>query len=469
MPRRHRPTLDDGPDTAVLYLRISQDRDGQRLGVERQEADCRALAARLGLDVVRLYIDNDTSATNGKVRPEFEAMISDAPEAIISWHQDRLLRLTSDLEKVIALDVPVYTVTAGTMDLSTPAGRAVARTVAAWSTYETEQKAVRQRRANVQRAARGYWQFSRRPFGYKRENGRVVQVPEEAAIVAECFRRYIAGESYYALAGDLNARGVPTFNGTAWSMERVRQMLRNPRYAGLAEYKGEPVELEEGYSITWEPIIDARTWDDYLAVREGRTRAGSWSTSTKHLLSGLAECGVCGGRMTARPDRGRQVYACGANWCTSRGGADVDAMVEAVVLSRLADPKVVQRLRTAPDLAPLDEEIRGLRKRRDDIADLVADGLIERRKARAQLTQITERLDALTKRRSALRRKSPTTDLALARSVPRRWAGLDVMAKRRVISDLGLRVLVDKMGPGRRGFDPSTVRLVWEDEAAEVA
>ncbi len=38
---------------AAIYCRISKDRTGAGLGVERQEEDCGALAASLGLDVAR--------------------------------------------------------------------------------------------------------------------------------------------------------------------------------------------------------------------------------------------------------------------------------------------------------------------------------------------------------------------------------------------------------------------------------
>ena len=427
MTKRRSATFDPfdiGPDSCVLYLRISQDRTGESLGVERQEKDCRALAARLGLHVDHVYRDNDISATNGKIRPQFEAMIAAHPQVVIAWHQDRLLRLTSDLEKVIALDIPVHMVTSGSLDLSTPSGRAVARTVAAWSQYEGEQKAIRQQAANLQRAERGHWQFSRRPYGYQ---------------------RYIAGESYYAIANDWNERNVPTFTGK-WSMERVRQMLRNGRYAGVVEYRGHVIDA----TPDWEPIISERVWDDYLAVREGRTRAGSWSTSTKHLLSGLLVCGVCGERMLARPDRGRQVYACTTNWCTSIGADDVEPVVEGVVLARLADPRIVAALRTTPDTAPVQQELAGLRKRLKDLTDLVADGLLDRRRARQQAQALGTKIESLEKRLKAMRRESPLTDLAMARSIPTKWRNLDLMAQRRVIEELGLRVSIQKGIRGRR-------------------
>lgn len=122
--------------SCVIYVRMSQDRTGEELGVARHEQECKALAARLGLEVDQVYSENDQSATSGTRRPAFEAMLEARPHSIIAWHQDRLLRLTKDLERVIDLGIPVYFVTSAEngLDLASPAGRAVARTVSAWPT-----------------------------------------------------------------------------------------------------------------------------------------------------------------------------------------------------------------------------------------------------------------------------------------------------------------------------------------------
>lgn len=442
----------------VIYCRISQDRTGEQRGVDRQLKDCKALAKKLGLEVDHIYIDNDISATNGKVRPEFEAMLKARPTAIITWAQDRLLRLSSDLEKVIKLDVPVHMVTAGNLDLATPAGRAVGRTLAAWSTFEGEQKAVRMKAANVQRAEAGVWQFSNRPYGYERILGtrRVAIVESEAEIVREGYQRYLAGESYYTLANNWNDRGVPTPTGAAWSMARVRAMLRNPAYVGERHYKGEHVGTGD-----WEPLIDRETWNSYIQMRSRRKRAGDWSTATKHLLSGIVYCGVCGGRMTARPDHGTMTLACTTSWCTSRKMADVEALVVAVALARLQDPMIVKRLRDDPDTAPLEAELKTLRARRDDIADLVADGLLDRAKARDKAQELTDKIDGVSRRLDAMRAESPLTDLALAESVPDKWEAMPLVAQRQVIQALGLDVRIDKAPRGTKGFKPEFVRFEW--------
>lgn len=443
----------------VEYLRISQDRTGEAAGVDRQRKENRAYARKHGLRIAATYVDNDQSATRG-TRPEFERMLAAHPAAILAWHQDRLLRLTKDLERVIALDVPVYTTVSGTIDLSTPAGRAVARTVAAWSQYEGEQKALRQKSSNLQRAERGRWHFSRRPYGYQRTDGRVKIVPEEAVIVRETYSRYLAGESYYAIAADFTEWNVPTFGG-GWSMTRVRQLLRNEHYAGLSSYNGKLVEPDQ---IEWEPLIDRDTWREYTRMRDTRKASGSWSRATKHLLGGLAVCGVCESRMTARPDHGRQTYACTTNWCVSRLAAPIDDLVTRIVLARLSDPKIIAGLRDHPDTAPLETELRELHRRRDDIADLVGDGLLDRQKAREKAGALTTEVNVLTRRLDAMRIDSPLTDLALAESIPATWEALPVVDKRRAIAELGLNAQLHRGQPGVRAFNPDTVEITWEGE-----
>lgn len=465
--------LDFDIEHAAVYLRVSLDRDGDEKAITRQREDAKAVARMRGWEIIETYVDNSVSASKAEViRPEYERMLSDYRRgrfrAIICYDLDRLTRQPRQLEDWIdeaeRRGLIVVTLN-GEADLSTDGGRMYARIKAAVARAEIERKSARHKRANRQRAEGGHWQFSRRPYGYQRVDGRIEIVEDEAEIVREGYRRYIAGASYYELANDWNARGVPTFTGP-WSMERVRQMLRNPRYAGIVEHNGERIDV----APQWTPLIDERTWSDYIATRDGRKRAGSWSTSTKHLLSGLLVCAVCGGRLVARPDRGRQVYACTTNWCVSIRADDVEPVVEGVVLGRLADKRIVAALRHVPDTEPLKAELATLRKRRDAIADLLADGLLDRRKAREQATTLTAKIDRTAAQLAALRRESPLTDLALSRSIPTRWRNLGILDRRRVIDELGLRVTISKTKPGRRPLDPEgkplpdlrRISIVWE-------
>jgi site-specific DNA recombinase len=54
---------------AGLYLRVSRDRTGLRLAVQRQEDDCRQVATRLGWSVAGMYVDNDLGASGFATKP----------------------------------------------------------------------------------------------------------------------------------------------------------------------------------------------------------------------------------------------------------------------------------------------------------------------------------------------------------------------------------------------------------------
>jgi site-specific DNA recombinase len=56
---------------AGIYVRISRDPEGEALGVDRQERDCKKLVKRRGWEVADTYSDNDITATGRKPRPEW--------------------------------------------------------------------------------------------------------------------------------------------------------------------------------------------------------------------------------------------------------------------------------------------------------------------------------------------------------------------------------------------------------------
>lgn len=466
----------------VIYTRISYDRTGEGLGVARQEQECRALAEHLGLNVVRVYADNDISATNGKVRPEFEAMLNAHPTAIIAWHQDRLLRLTRDLERVIALNVPVYTVTAGTLDLTTPAGRAVARTVAAWSQYEGEQKATRQVAANMQRAASGK-HAGRVGYGYRREGASIVLHDAEAATIRAAVQRVLDGESLRAICKGLDASATPTpGRGAGWNTTTLKQLLLRPSLAGLTVHRGEVV----GQAPEDVPrVIDEDTHERLKALlTDPARRTAPVGREPKYLLGGIARCGrptgelddvgepvLCGGvvvrtvgRMTSTKTGGTKrqppSYVCNECYRVRRKQADVDKVVQDIILGRLQMPDAAQLFAQGdPEaLQEAKDALDAIDARLANAADMFADGAIDA----AQLTRITERL------RTDRAQAATAVDAALPPAVPadligadarQVWGDLSMDVKRAVIDRL-VQVIILPSGSGKT-FAPETVRVVW--------
>ena len=91
---------DSKPVAAAIYARISLDRHGDGLAVERQLSDARRKAAALGWLVAEEYVDNDVSASSGRRRPAYQQLLSDLKtgriDAVLTWQMDRLCRRTAD-------------------------------------------------------------------------------------------------------------------------------------------------------------------------------------------------------------------------------------------------------------------------------------------------------------------------------------------------------------------------------------
>ena len=63
------------------------------------------------------------------------------------------------------------------------------------------------------------------PFGYASKDGRLVQVEQEAALVAEMRSQRAAGATLAGIAQSLNARGVQGKSGGKWYASTVSNIL----------------------------------------------------------------------------------------------------------------------------------------------------------------------------------------------------------------------------------------------------
>lgn len=473
-----------GATRCAIYVRISQDRDGEGQGVQRQEQDCRDLAASLGWIVHKVYADNNLSAYSGKVRPEYEALLRDVEagtvNGILAWHPDRLHRSPLELEHFITLveakGVDIHTVQSGQYDLASPSGRAVARTVGAWARYESEHKGRRIRRAREQQAKAGGFHGGVRPFGFEPDGTTVRQ--SEAVEVRAAAESIIQGMSLRSLVRDLNVRKVPTASGRgSWTSNALREILLRPRVAGLSSWHGEIVGKAK-----WPALVPEDEWRAVTAILTNPARRTNQRGGTvKWLGSGIYWCGVCH-QQTLRAGvtgtKGRHTYRCGNRASTEQSGhvtresRSVDAYVEAVLVARLSLPGVVEKLLTPTELTTDSDALRtertGIEARLDELAALHAVGDITARQLATGSEMLRKRWEEIDQTLAAEVQTGPFVDLVDTSDVARLWFGEAEdrsdglpLAKRRAILDALLTVTVE---PAPRGpvFNPEYVTLEWK-------
>lgn len=450
---------------AAIYARQSLHRSGEGLAVSRQLDACRDLAARNGWQVVEEYVDNDVSASSGK-RVEWSRLLTDLGagkhEVLVCWHTDRLYRRVRDLVDLVELAerqaLRIASVRAADLDLSTPAGRMLAGMLGHAQRYEVEQKSARQVAANQQRARAGHMSWTRRPFGFDRVDGKVVVLEDEASLLRQATERILAGQSLSAIARDWNAAGASTSTGGAWSVTALRRAVLNPRVSGRVTYLGEDVSAG-----TWTAILTSAEQERLAALLRSPARRSQTSTQRKYLLSGALVCGKCGDRMFATPAGPKAVrymaYRCRTAHLMRRLDL-VDGIVVAAVVGRLARSDAAALLTPDVDLDELRREAGELRDRREELAQLLAEGLLTATAVRSQATGLKARLETIEAEIGAALGESVAAVLATSGDVRATWEAMPLGRQRQVVDELLTATLLPA-GKGVR-FEPEQVRVQWK-------
>jgi DNA invertase Pin-like site-specific DNA recombinase len=458
---------------AGIYARISSDRDGDNLAIGRKLADCEQLAEQKGWQVVERYVDADISAYSGKPRPQYARMLEEIEagvvEAILVYHADRLHRHPRELEDFIDLcqrqQVKLATVT-GDVDLSTHDGQLIARIHGAVAKKESDDKSRRIRRKHEELAQEGRVSGGgTRPYGYE-EDRRTIRL-EEAAIIRECAKRALAGDSLRSLCLDLNERGVPTVTGTPWKSQTLKRILISGRISGQRDHHREIVAKAE-----WEAIITPAETQRLRAKLNDPDRRTNRS-ARRYLLPSLLRCHHCGGKLVSRPrDDGARRYVC-ASGPNFGGCGKVTIMAEPLeqylveaVLHRLDSPELPKALNGSVSTDPAGEEwqveVERAQAKLDELSELWAADEITRREWVKARAPIEKRLDTAKRRLAAINRTTQLTPhLGNAQELREQWETMTLSRQKEIVGALLQHVVV---GPGRRGFnrfDPARLSAVW--------
>lgn len=468
----------NGALRAVIYTRVSSDRDGGGRSVAQQEQACRGDCERNGWIVVQVLTENDRGASrwSRKDRPQYQELIKllagGTVDIIVTWEASRSNRdLTAYalLRDLCAGSGVLWSYNGRTFDLTNDDDRFSTGMDALVAEREAGLIRKRVMRDVADRAATG------RPHGKPHDGLRTVYDartgrpagweldPDRAPIYREASSRVLAGESAYGIAADFNRRGILTAQGKQWRGGNLINRLRSPTIAGKRVYNG---QVLEGVITQWPAIVTAEEHDRLVALlADPRRKDNKEGPGVKWLGTGVYRCAVCEGPMRIisgyRPNGTKRTrYGCAEKFCVQRAAEPTDTVVERALIRFLSRPDVMSELVDADDTEQKEAVA--------EVARLSAELTAAREKVRRH--EIT--LDDFTFFRStwepqladAERRAQPkwlpdAVGEVAGPDAAERWAKLSMTVKRAILKAL-LEVRVHPSGAGNQfTFDPGKIEV----------
>lgn len=495
----------------VIYARISDDKTGQAIGVQRQIRTCQKLAEIDDFEITEIYTDNSISAyKNSAQRSEYlrmcEAIKRGEIDRVYVYSTDRLARNTRDTLDYFDLCKPrnviTRAVTGEGIDPHSANAKLVTTILGAIAEQESAHKAERIKAAYEDRALKGRPKTGgRRMFGYNDDATTLRE--DEAEFLREAATRIIDGETLRSVALLAGEKGFTSTRGNVLDAGAIRAMLTNPRIAGLSTWNptdSNNQRLTRNRTTVgqgqWEPVLDMDTFERVNAVLKDPARATNTVGNTpQHLLSGLISC-PCGQplyyrsrsyKLKSGKKRKTAYYGCKKHTATQNQGKKIehtsilaeplDQAVQALIIERLSKPDFTQAVQSyltqdidtdAAQLATLHEKRRELEDRiasfeQQAISGEVAPEVFGRvvTTLHDQLAEIVGEIEELT---------STQTDSAssLLLSVPEQtsqiaqwWAELPLEQQRRLISSIvEIKILQGKQGAKK--FDPRRIKAQFK-------
>jgi DNA invertase Pin-like site-specific DNA recombinase/uncharacterized coiled-coil protein SlyX len=401
-----------------IYARVSSAKTGR--SVEGQVLDCRDVLETRNLPVGQVHRDQSKSAWRKNViRPAWNELMarleSGAAGGVIVYDLTRFSRRPIEGERLIVAAERGLVIldSEGEYDLTKANDKKKFRdqmSSAAYYSDDLQRKVKRGKRLKVMEFGEpnGTGGEAHRPFGFE-PNG-IDQRADEAEIIREMTRRFLAGETQEAIVISLNEREITTSYGKVWTRTALRQVLTRWRNAGLLTYLGVVVETKQ---LPGAPIIDRETLElvraKFAASKRGRP------TSPQYLCSGVATC-ACGTVLTGRPRINMKPYPDGEvkreYWCRGCGRMAIDQRgldlhVGALVVAILGDPRhadVIEAAvrKTADQRTKLEAQVAEAEKLALQLSERLGRQEITMERYDAAVTPLDKRLESLRVQIAAL-------------------------------------------------------------------
>jgi site-specific DNA recombinase len=299
-----------------IWIRVSTDDQAQGDSPEHHEQRARLYAQSKGWTVKEVY---NLAGQSGKAvmqYPEAKRMMKDIERGHITGlvfsKLARLSRNRRELEDfsdffnkhhadLISLSESIDTTTAG--------GRMFYHLLGVFAQWEREEITERVNASILTRAKLGKSINGRAPYGYRWQDRKLVQHPEEATVRRKAYELFSQYRRKGKVAKLLNAAGYRTRDGVIWRDTQVFRVLSESSAKGIyyfnrirkdGHWKGKLKPETEWGQVLCEPIISETLWNEVNQIIEEQLK--SWKRPGKlpvQMFGNLAHCS-CGHKMYVR-------------------------------------------------------------------------------------------------------------------------------------------------------------------------
>ncbi|MBO9539650.1 recombinase family protein [bacterium] len=392
-----------------IYARVSTYGQLKNTSLHEQQRKLQDLARGKDYQVFDTYVDGGESGTTLE-RPEVTRMLADAQEGrfhrVLMLDYDRMTRsdlVDATIRSVFrSLSIKIETPN-DEYDLEDPDDNFEVALFGALA--QREWMKIRKRMVDGRMAvqAAGGFTGGAIPFGWRRNpgTGKIEIDPDEESAIRRLWELAASGLYGYRKMADIMAseghvfrrkqlEQVDDYNRALvyevkpFDSKNVRNILRNPRYAGLEVARRDYTRRGHGNkrgSVTVESrefpaIVTPEVFERVQhSVQQRKTYGEKWDRIDRNPLSGIVRCPVCATPMMAKYGYGNLYYGCYVRSCAKGMLYRMDLAHEAVLrLMRQLVPQLV-----AEEELALDESNLELGQLNDRLAELMgkADRLAE--------------------------------------------------------------------------------------------
>ena len=217
---------------AIGYVRVSTEQQASEgVSLEAQRAKIEHWCKANDYELVNVYVDAGISGKSMDKRPGLLDALKSLKKgmALVSYSLSRLARSTKDAlsigEAVAKKKADMVSLTEQ-IDTTTAAGKMMFQMLSVLAEFERNLVAERTTNALQHKKRTGQKYTNQTPYGFEAIEGRLVQVQQEAEIVAEIQASRIGGNTLQFIADDLNGRGIPTKTGKTWAPATIHLLLK---------------------------------------------------------------------------------------------------------------------------------------------------------------------------------------------------------------------------------------------------